>query len=509
MSGALASRQVIGRYGIFAKIASGGMASVHFGRLLGAAGFSRTVAIKRLHPHLAEDPEFVSAMIDEARMAARIHHPNVVATLDVVADSVELLVVMEYVRGESLSRLLKTDSVLVRGVPLAISSAVVVGALHGLHAAHEATDDRGDPLGIVHRDVSPQNILVGVDGTARVIDFGVAKAAGRLQTTREGVFKGKMAYSAPEQLAAREVTRAADVYAMGVVLWETLSGKRLFQADSDAELVVKVLAGAKEPPSVHASNVSTELDALVMKALSLEPADRFASAQEMADSLRRVVPPAFPTDLGRWVEQAASEALADRGAALAEIESSSVVASVPSLSRSGKQASRVHRTEAGRGGARDAEEEVPTVTSRPSSKALSLAGASRLRGVRLASAVGAAVLLAAGAAALAWRGDGLSRVSPVSARPGPSALAPPQTPAPQAPAPQTPADAPAPRPSATAPETAASASASPSLSPASSPASSPVAATIVAPRPLHPSGAVTKPRPVPKPVGSIRFAQPD
>src|SRR5271170_3651744 len=136
--GALASPQVIGRYAIYGKIASGGMASVHFGRLLGAAGFSRTVAIKRLHPHLAEDPQFLSTMIDEARLAARIHHPNVVPTLDVVATGGELLVVMEYVRGESLSRLLKAETVRGQRIPLPIVSAIVVGALHGLHAAHEA-----------------------------------------------------------------------------------------------------------------------------------------------------------------------------------------------------------------------------------------------------------------------------------------------------------------------------------------------------------------------------------
>ena len=224
--GTLASPQSIGRYGIYGKIASGGMASVHFGRLLGAVGFSRTVAIKRLHPHLAEDPEFLATMIDEARMAARIHHPNVVPTLDVVSADGELLVVMEYVRGESLSRLLRAEVGSGRRVPLPIASAIVIGALHGLHAAHEATSDRGTPLGIVHRDVSPQNLLVGIDGLARVIDFGVAKAAGRLQTTRDGVLKGKMAYMAPEQLAGREAPRAADVYGMGVVLWETLAGTR-------------------------------------------------------------------------------------------------------------------------------------------------------------------------------------------------------------------------------------------------------------------------------------------
>jgi serine/threonine-protein kinase len=351
--GAAVSPQVIGRYAIFGKIASGGMASVHFGRLYGGAGFSRTVAIKRLHPHLAEDPEFVSTMIDEARLAARIHHPNVVPTLDVVAADGEVLVVMEYVRGESLSRLLKIEAGNGRRVPLPIVSAIVTGALHGLHAAHEAKSDRGAPLGIVHRDVSPQNVLVGVDGMARVIDFGVAKAAGRLQTTREGVVKGKMAYMAPEQVASGEVTRSADLYAMGVLLWETLTGKRLFQAESEAALVAVVLGGAKAPPSIHAPDVSPELDALVMKALAPDPDLRFQSAADMAATLASLVPPALQTEVGRWVEEAARDGLARRGAIVSEIESSSGFATVPPTSlpvRSPKQ-----------------EDEAPTVASQPSS----------------------------------------------------------------------------------------------------------------------------------------------
>jgi serine/threonine-protein kinase len=246
---------VVGRYAIYGKIASGGMATVHFGRLLGGAGFSRTVAIKRLHPHLAEDAEFRATMIDEARMAARIHHPNVVATLDVVTVDGELLLVMEYVRGESVSSLVKAHITQQKRIPLPIVSAIAIGALHGLHAAHEATNDQGRPLDIVHRDVSPQNILVGVDGLARVIDFGVAKATGRLQTTSEGSIKGKIAYMPPEQLARKALTRAADIYAMGVVLWEMLACRRLFGGDGEMAIIQSVLAGPEGPPSLHAPEV--------------------------------------------------------------------------------------------------------------------------------------------------------------------------------------------------------------------------------------------------------------
>src|ERR1700722_14969633 len=225
-----------GRYALYAEIASGGMATVHLGRLMGTGGFSRTVAIKRLLPQLARDPDFVAMFMDEARVAARIRHPNVVPTLDVLAADGQLLLVMEYVHGESLGRLLRTLRAERKRVPPAIASAILCGALHGLTAAPEAkSSGEGEPLGIVHRDVSPQNVLVGVDGVARVLDFGIAKAAGRTQTTREGNVKGKFAYMAPEQMNGEAVGRATDVYAAAVCLWETLTGERLFDADTEGQ----------------------------------------------------------------------------------------------------------------------------------------------------------------------------------------------------------------------------------------------------------------------------------
>jgi serine/threonine protein kinase len=174
------AERTVGRYVMSDEFAAGGMATVHIGRLLGPVGFARTVAIKRLHPHFAKDPEFVAMLLDEARLAARIRHPNVVPTLDIVVEKGELLVVMDYVQGESLGRLAKGSFKKGAPIPLGIVASVMAGALYGLHAAHEAKSEQGAPLCVIHRDVSPQNIMVGLDGVARVLDFGVARAVGRI-----------------------------------------------------------------------------------------------------------------------------------------------------------------------------------------------------------------------------------------------------------------------------------------------------------------------------------------
>src|ERR1700733_2322727 len=256
------------------------MATVHIRRLLGPVGFSRTVAIKRLRSDLAEEPEFVAMFLDEARLAARIRHPNVVPTLDVVAVAGELLLVMEYVQGESLSRLMRTVTEKGARPPPAIVASIMAGVLHGLHAAHEARDERGEPLGVVHRDVSPQNILVGADGVARLVDFGVAKATGRLQTTSEGQIKGKLSYMPPEQIQGQRVDRRADVYSAGVVLWEMLTGERLFMGENQGNTVQRVLLGDAPPPSRKVAGLPIAIDDVVLRALSREPSDRFSSARE-------------------------------------------------------------------------------------------------------------------------------------------------------------------------------------------------------------------------------------
>jgi serine/threonine-protein kinase len=311
--------RVLGRYAMYEQFAAGGMATLHYGRLLGPSGFSRTVAIKRLHAHLSEDPDFVAMFLDEARLAARIHHPNVIQTLDVESSEGELFVVLDYVHGDSLSRLLREARRVGESPTPAIVGTILFGALEGLHAAHEALDARGAPLELVHRDVSPHNLLVGTDGIARLLDFGVAKARGRAQTTRVGQLKGKLAYMAPEQLGGR-VTRRTDVFAASIVLWEALTGTRLFQGDDEGEVVDKLINQTIPSPRQYSPLVTPELAAVVMRGLERNPELRFATAREMAIALESQVTLATPIEVGSFVARIGGVTLAQRAERVAAIE---------------------------------------------------------------------------------------------------------------------------------------------------------------------------------------------
>jgi serine/threonine-protein kinase len=319
----------VGRYVLYGELASGGMATVHFGRLSGPVGFSRTVAIKRLHPQFAKDPEFVTMFLDEARLCGRIRHPNVVPTLDVVTTQGEIFIVMEYVAGEALSKLLKAS--VSRGVrmPPKVVATILSSVLHGLHAAHQTKDEHGRELGIVHRDVSPQNILVGADGTARVLDFGVAKAAGRMQTTRDGQVKGKIAYMPPEQLSGAALTKQVDIYAASVVLWEALAGRRLFDGETEAIVLARALEAVIDPPSRFNAPLTPAVDAVVLRGLARDPEQRFKTAREMALAIEQTIGLASPSEVGEWVELVAGEELTRRAQTVAAIEVASLDAPPP------------------------------------------------------------------------------------------------------------------------------------------------------------------------------------
>lgn len=334
--------RVVGRYVMYDEIASGGMASVHFGRLRGAVGFSRTVAIKYLHPHFSRDAEFISMFLDEARLVSRIQHPNVAAPLDVVLleDSEEIFLVMEYIHGGTLARLLKGAFAMNVTMPPAISAGIMSGALHGLHAAHEATDELGSPLNIVHRDVSPHNIMVGVDGVPRVLDFGVAKAVSRSQSTRQGQLKGKVSYMAPEQMGAGPIDRRADIFAAGIVFWEALTLRRLFEADDPTGAIAKVLMAPIDRPSASNPNISPALDRVVLKALNRDVNLRFQTAREFAEAIEEEIVVSTPRKVGEWVVYLGGEDLARYSERLSAIESSSFDADPSSDPFQGQRAQR-------------------------------------------------------------------------------------------------------------------------------------------------------------------------
>jgi serine/threonine-protein kinase len=258
--------------------------------------------------------------LDEARLAARIAHPNVVPTLDVVESDGEVFLVMEYVRGVTLSQLTRAAKQAKANIPPIISVGIVSAILQGLHAAHEATNDFGEPLQLVHRDVSPQNVLVGADGVARLLDFGIAKASGRLHTTRQGKLKGKLSYMAPEQFRNEPISPRTDLYAAAVILWELLTGRRLFHADSEAGTMSMVLNAAVAPPSTITSGLPTALDGVVIRGLQHDPARRFANAREMSAELDACLGVPSTVEIAHWVEQTVGADLRERATRVAAME---------------------------------------------------------------------------------------------------------------------------------------------------------------------------------------------
>jgi eukaryotic-like serine/threonine-protein kinase len=338
-------------YTLFDSIASGGMGTVYYGRANAPSGVSRVVAVKRMHGELARDPVCLEMFRDELRLATRVRHPNVVATLDVVEQEGDLLMVMEFVQGESLQELIARCQQRSEPVPPAIAVSIACGILQGLEAVHDAKSETGEPLGIVHRDVSPENILVGRDGIARLLDFGIARGAGRKHVTRVGEIKGKPSYLAPEQIleGGQRVDRRADVYGVAVVLWEALTGRRLFDGDSPTVALSKVLTDPVPAPSSLVASLPQGLDDVVMRGLSRNPDERYSTALEMARALRCVCGTFLPFEVAEWLEQMTPESLARQATRVAELERSPLATPEP---RRGVKAARLA----------DAEEDAPEST---------------------------------------------------------------------------------------------------------------------------------------------------
>jgi serine/threonine-protein kinase len=326
----VATRTSFGRYEIVHPLATGGMGTVYLGRMRAARGVSLTVAIKRINAALAGDPRVVGMFVDEARITSLVRHPNVVQTLDVVEEAGELLLVMEYVHGVSLQRLLMAARERGEPLPLDVTARIASDVLYGLHAAHEATNEQGKSLEIVHRDVSPQNILIGVDGIARVADFGIARAANRVETTQLGEIKGKLRYIAPEQFGREAVDRRADIYGVGLLMWEMITGSAMRRASSPGGLTSAILAPRVEPPSSWVRDVPPVLDDIVVRALANDPRDRFPFASQMAAALEAAMataPYAKVAELVRELGHAEiteRKALLERAAALEPISTPAI-----------------------------------------------------------------------------------------------------------------------------------------------------------------------------------------
>ncbi|HEX4622164.1 MAG TPA: protein kinase, partial [Myxococcaceae bacterium] len=283
---------VFAKYQILRRLAVGGMGEVFLARQVGVQGFERLVILKSLLPDLAADPNFVQSFLDEARVAATLNHPNVVSIFEVGLWEGAYFIAMEYIDGSNLGDLRRTTQP--KGVPVHVATRVIRDAAFGLDHAHHAVDVRGQPLSIVHRDVSPQNIMVRRDGVTKVVDFGIAHASGRSSRTRTGAVKGKLSYMSPEQLLGKEVDARADQFALGIVLWELLANRRLFKADGDLEVMQQVLKAEIPPPSSVAPGLPPGLDEVVMKMLSREPHRRFPQLGDVGAELDAVVDVSSP-----------------------------------------------------------------------------------------------------------------------------------------------------------------------------------------------------------------------
>jgi len=283
LRGELGAVEMVGKYRIVLPLGQGGTADVYLAVADGPSGFTKLVVVKVLRKSLASDSEFRMMFVSEARLAARLHHPNIVQTNEVIEVDGAPVLVMEYLDGQPLSQ------VIVRGkqggFTLAMQLRVLADALAGLHAAHELADFDGTPLGVVHRDVSPHNLFVTVEGQAKVLDFGIAKLERSMVETEVGTVKGKLRYMAPEQVAGDKLDRRADVYAAGVILWEALTGERMWKGSSEGEIRARVLAGDLPLSETSRPDVPQVLARICRRALSRAPGDRHATARQLADEL--------------------------------------------------------------------------------------------------------------------------------------------------------------------------------------------------------------------------------
>jgi serine/threonine-protein kinase len=311
----------LGRYRVVDEIGVGGMASVHLARMDGPGGFQKWVAIKRIHPHLVEDDQFVDMFLDEARIAAGINHANVAQVFDLGKDDNTYWIAMEYLHGEPLREVMRRAEDSNQPIQPELAARICAEAAEGLHAAHELRGKNGQLLGLVHRDVTPHNLFVTYEGYTKVVDFGIAKVADRLASTRAGTLKGKLAYMSPEQVRGAEIDRTTDIFALGVVLWELTTNHRLFRMDTDLDTLEKVQACVVPPPSTIVPDYPAELESIVMRALAKRKTDRYQTARELSRALQSFLMhrASFigPEEVAQYVRRAFGDRIQKREAHLA------------------------------------------------------------------------------------------------------------------------------------------------------------------------------------------------
>lgn len=417
----------VGPYHLCVELASGGMATVYLAHDGRAGAAARFAAVKLIHPHLANDPVFAEMFADEAEIASRIRHPNVCSVLDYEVSRGRSYIAMEYLVGESMGSVWRKIS---RGsrkntarlVPLVAKA--LADACEGLHAAHELTDADGDPLEVVHRDVSPGNIVMTFDGVTKVVDFGVAAAASKRHRTETGMLKGKLAYIAPECLRGQRADRRSDVWGVGVVAWELVTGERLFRHDSDVDTLRAVTEAPIRPPSEVCPDLPKELDDVLMLALQRNPDDRYETARDLGRDLARFAARdeiVTTTDLGEWLcklfpgEKERNEQLLELTMQIARGKRNAPPEREPEKTRTKEPGTQEHEPTRVFQRAEPALESTPT---RVRSRGASWPALATALGIGLATGVGAAA-----GAAWAFQADREPVAAPIVAAPAPIPVA--------------------------------------------------------------------------------------
>jgi len=329
--------RTLGGFRLSREIACGGMATVYLAHKAGTHGIGQPAAVKVIHPHLSREREFVEMFLDEARIVSCIGHPNVCRVLDFGKAEGTYYLAMEFVLGETWADVLTRMKATPEAQPMipAVLAQVLAQSCEGLHAAHEARDPQGSLLQIVHRDISPQNIIVGYDGSVRVLDFGIASAAEKLHTTRNGTIKGRFAYMAPEQMRGHLVDRRADIWSLGVVLWEGLAQHRLFKRETEAETVLAVTHDALPSLTESGHPVPAALARITMQALTRDREARYATAREMGLELSRfasssLVPMGMP-EVSMWMQRLFADQIEKKRAILREAANAAEASVRPSI----------------------------------------------------------------------------------------------------------------------------------------------------------------------------------